>query len=206
MKIKICGIKEREHVALLEELSVDYVGFVFCNSKRQVTIEMVKEISNGYNNIKKVGVFQNNSKEFILKAYNEANLDIVQLHGDETVEFVKDLKIPVIKAFNLKDKSSINKITEYKDIKNLEGYLVDSAKGGSGKTFQWGWLKNLNYDIKEKLFLAGGVNEDNLEEAMKIVNPNVIDLSSYLEIDGVKSPEKIKKFMKKVKELKERGY
>ena len=149
MKVKICGIKEKEHVALLEELKVYYVGFVFCNSKRQVTIEKVKEISSNYHDIKKVGVFQNNSKEFILKAYNEANLDIVQLHGDETVEFVKDLGIPVIKAFNLKDKNSVNKITEYKDIKNLEGYLVDSAKGGSGKTFQWDWLKDLTSDINQ---------------------------------------------------------
>ena len=206
MKIKICGVKERDHVALLEKLNFDYVGFVFCNSKRQITIEEAKKISNGYNNIKKVGVFKNNSKEFILKAYNEVNLDIVQLHGDETVEFVKDLNIPVIKAFNLKDKTSINKILEYRNIKNLEGYLVDSAIGGSGKTFKWQWLKDLDTDIKEKLFLAGGISEDNLEEAMKVVNPIVIDLSSYLEVEGVKSPEKIKKFMKKVKELKERGY
>ena len=130
----------------------------------------------------------------------------MQLHGDETVEFVKDLNIPVIKAFNLKDKTSINKILEYRNIKNLEGYLVDSAIGGSGKTFKWQWLKDLDTDIKEKLFLAGGISEDNLEEAMKVVNPIVIDLSSYLEVEGVKSPEKIKKFMKKVKELKERGY
>ena len=206
MKVKICGIKEKEHVALLEELNVDYVGFVFCDSKRKVTIEKAKEISCDYKNIKKVGVFQNNSKEFILKAYNEVGLDFVQLHGNEPVEFVESLQIPVIKAFNLKDKDSINKMTQYKNINNLVGYLVDGAKGGSGEVFQWNWIKELSDDIREKLFLAGGINEENLEKAMQEVKPEVVDLSSYLEVNGVKSSQKIKRFMNKVKELKERGY
>ena len=100
-----------------------------------------------------------------------------------------------------KDKDSINKMTQYKNINNLVGYLVDGAKGGSGEVFQWNWLKELSDDIRGKLFLAGGINEENLEKAMQEVKPEVVDLSSYLEVNGVKSSQKIKRFMNKVKEL-----
>ncbi|AGY77908.1 phosphoribosylanthranilate isomerase [Clostridium autoethanogenum] len=204
--VKICGIRRIEDVEILNKLLPDYAGFVFCESKRQVTLKLAEElIKNLDKKIRPVGVFQNNSLEEVKNTAEMLKLDVIQLHGREDESYIKNLypfKIWKSVSIDGKDildnvKHKIDKISNY----NVEAVLVDSSvggkTGGTGINFNWNVLKNLN--VNKKLVLAGGLNSDNINTALEVVKPYAVDVSSGVEENGVKSLKKINEFMEKVR-------
>lgn len=194
MKVKICGITTTDMAKTVAQAGADFVGFVFAPSKRQITAEAASKITAQLpNDIKKIGVFVNETKENICQIAETVGLDYIQLHGDEPASFADSLPYPVIKAFSIDD------VTD--DI--LQTYpcdylLIDSPpstyRGGSGTTFNWETLKKHHIPM-EKLILAGGLSIDNVRDAKTNVNPAGVDVSSGVETTGVKDPEKIRQFI-----------
>lgn len=206
MEIKICGITDLKEIKSVNELKPEYVGFVFTKSKRQVTIDQCKAlIVNLDKTIKSVGVFRNNSVNEILEVLNEVKLNAIQLHGNEDIDFINNLKygigsnIEIWKGISIKSKETIQEYIDYP----VTVFVVDGANPGSGEAFKW---SELNRDgIKAKVLLAGGINEDNALDAIKIVKPNGVDVSSGVEAlceDGQvkKSYEKMKRLIRKVRD------
>ncbi|PFN00790.1 phosphoribosylanthranilate isomerase [Bacillus cereus] len=201
MKVKICGITDMKTAKCACEYGTDALGFVFAESKRKITPELAKEIIQGLPaNVLKVGVFVNESVEVIQKIADECGLTHVQLHGDEDNYQIIRLNIPSIKSLG---------VTSESDMKNAQGYetdyiLFDSPKekfhGGNGKTFSWELLGHMPKELRKKTILAGGLNALNIEEAIRTVQPYMVDVSSGVETEGKKDVEKIKQFIIKAKE------
>lgn len=205
MEIKICGITKLQEIKYSNKLRPDYIGFVFSESKRKISKEEARELLANLNNeINSVGVFRNEKVDFISEVLNYTNIKIVQLHGSEDNEYIEALKnkvrnkIEVWKAISIIDEKSIKEINSFK----AENILLDSGTPGEGKRFK---LKVLG-DFKEfnRVFMAGGINEDNIQEVIEILNPKGIDVSSGAEIineNGVriKSYEKMKKIIGEVR-------
>ena len=201
MKIKICGIFREQDIDYVNEARPDYCGFVFAESKRQVSAEQVASLRRLLaEDIPAVGVFVNAPIEDIIALYRDGTINIAQLHGDEDEEYIARLKeatgntpipvIQVIKNSNLKTPCApfppcLREM--YSKVNNADYYLFDSG-AGSGETFDWGLLNSLN--IVKPWFLAGGINLDNIKRAMAI-NPFGIDISSGAETGGVKDRKKI---------------
>ncbi|GAA0738154.1 phosphoribosylanthranilate isomerase [Clostridium oceanicum] len=194
-KVKICGLKSLKDISIVNKYDIDYVGFVFAKSKRQVTKELAKKMKERLKGkIKAVGVFVDTPYERINEIIEYASLDMVQLHGNETNDLCSKINKPVLKAISIKNKDSVNKVLKYKDIC---GFVVDGAVAGSGKVFDWNFIGDISSNYFT--FLAGGLNEENVEEAIEKIKPQVVDVSSGVEVDGIKNEEKIKKFIRKVK-------
>ncbi|KNF08135.1 N-(5'-phosphoribosyl)anthranilate isomerase TrpF [Gottschalkia purinilytica] len=200
-KIKVCGLKRQEDINYVNILKPDYVGFVFAESKRKVSVNECKELREKIDkNIKVVGVFVNEDIHNLKYISDFVGLDIIQLHGDEDDKYIDKLKeLNVWKAIRVKDHKSINDIEKY----NVQGILLDTFSkkmyGGSGKIFDWNIVKELSH--KRNIILAGGLSIENVQEGISIVNPNIVDVSSGVETEGVKDFEKIKKFIEKVRSL-----
>ncbi|RDI43151.1 phosphoribosylanthranilate isomerase [Falsibacillus pallidus] len=200
MKVKVCGIKTVEAGLEAVRSGADAIGFVFAESKRRISIEAAREISRKVpQHVKKIGVFVNEELEVINRCINEANLDFVQLHGDETPEFCSRVKIPVVKSFSIRKKEDLNRLSSYQ----VDYYLLDSPagkyRGGNGTSFDWSLLKDLSKS-ERKIILAGGLTIENVVEAINIVKPEMIDVSSGVETDGEKDPIKMQKFTQMAKE------
>ncbi len=194
VKIKICGLRRLEDIELVNKYKPDYVGFVFADSKRKVSHEQASILkANLSSEIISVGVFVNAESKEILKLYGEGIIDMAQLHGDESEDYINYLKektnneLKIIKAIEM---SHSNDLLKY-DNSQADFLLLDSGKG-SGKTFDWGLIKK---DLKKEFFLAGGINSENAGRAIDEFNPYAIDLSSSLEVDGYKDEKKVKEIM-----------
>lgn len=212
--VKVCGLTREEDIEYVNELLPDYVGFVFCKSKRQINLEQGKKLIDKLDKrIKTVGVFQNDDIEKVRHIAFNLKLNVIQLHGNEGENYTRALhgfklwkcmSIDVSNSFPsdleeaVKDyEEKINTISKY----NIEAMLVDSATkgraGGSGISFNWGILNNLTID--KPLILAGGLSPENIDQALKKVKPYAVDVSSGVEEKGIKSFEKIKSFIEKVR-------
>ena len=203
MKVKICGITNLEDAVMCEMYGADALGFVFYKgSKRFISPETAHEIIKSLSPFTlKVGVFVNETVENINKTAIEAKLNIVQLHCDEYAETINNISIPVINAFRVDDKFNYEILENYPDSYHLLDTYSNTGYGGTGKTFNWEKIPN---KYKNRIILAGGISIENLEETYTIVRPAGIDLSSSLESEpGKKDKEKVKKFFKKLNELKE---
>ena len=209
MKIKTCGLFREEDINYANELKPDYIGFVFAESKRKVGVEKAYNLKNKLDKeIKSVGVFVNDNLDFILNLIREKIIDIIQLHGNEDNNFLDNLKTKtnakIIKFIPVENADSIlNSLNIFSDF-----ILLDNLKGGVGKTFNWNYLKEAfesNKKIIEvfnkKYFLAGGLNKENINEALKF-NPYCVDLSGGLETDGIKDFEKMKYIINITKNFK----
>lgn len=192
-KIKICGLRRQEDIEIVNRYKPDYIGFVFAKSKRQVNDLEASELKSELSSeIKVVGIFVNDDINHIAGLVKNNVIDIVQLHGDEDEEYIKRLKskisAPVIKAVRVRTYEDIKEKSEYP----VEYLLLDSyskdAYGGTGESFDISLIENM----EKPYFLAGGVNEDNISDIIKKVNPYCIDLSSGVETDGFKDETKIK--------------
>lgn len=198
MLVKICGIKDAETAYKAAAYGADFIGLVFAKSKRRITVEEGKKIIEKLpENILRVGVFVNEKFETLEDIARECKLDFLQLHGNEGPEFCKKLSIPVIKAFNINSKEDIEKLKAY----DVAAYLVDSMGGGSGKNFDWSLLEAVDETIRNKLILAGGLNSKNVAQAIRIVRPFAVDVSSSVETDGKKDIKKIEEFINVVKTI-----
>ena len=194
VKIKICGIKRLEDIEIVNRYNPDYIGFVFADSKRKVSHDLAKELRNNLDSdIIPVGVFVDSPQDEILKLFDEEIIEIAQLHGSESEQFILDLKKKTngeLKIINAIEMTQEVDLLEYND-SNSDYLLLDSGKG-SGKTFDWSLIRK---DIKKEFFLAGGLNSKNVTQAIDEFNPYAIDLSSSLETDGFKDENKIKEIM-----------
>lgn len=200
MEIKICGLKRVEDALMINQFeNIKYAGFVFADTKRKISIEKAVEIKNSLrSDIKTVGVFAGQPMEEVLYIMEKANLDICQLHSQETNEDCGLVKQTVWKSISVKDNES-GKIAE--SYTNANGFVLDTFKknqwGGTGETFDWSAVKHFSQN--HFTILAGGINAGNVNEAIEKVNPNIIDLSSSVEVEGFKNYDKIKEFMDSIK-------
>ena len=205
-RIKICGLTAPEEVEFINRMDVDYVGFVFAESKRQVTPEKAAELSSVLSSdIKRVGVFVDHTVEEINDIARKAKLDIAQVHKNYTDDMVAKISVPVWYAVSVKDEGSIAEINKAANYENVAGIVADSyvagKSGGTGKTFNWDLLSGIGDDVF--LILAGGLNESNIEAAIDKVRPQAVDISSGAEISiegrSIKSEEKVFSLVRKVK-------
>ncbi|QUG41630.1 phosphoribosylanthranilate isomerase [Psychrobacillus sp. INOP01] len=199
-KVKICGLMEKEHVEIAVRAGADAIGFVFAPSKRKVSIakahELAKVVPSG---VLKIGVFVNPSKEELLTAIQEVPLDYIQYHGQETPEFVQTNDLPSIKALSVHNEENVLQAKKYE----TDFYLFDAPgtdyQGGSGEVFDWK-LMEVNNIPTEKIILAGGLNPNNVKDAIKRVNPFMVDVSSGVERNGSKDKDLIQSFIRAVKD------
>ncbi len=180
-KIKICGLTGIADARIINDLKVDYAGVVmFCpKSRRSASPETAKEIISAVDTAKTVAVVVSPTLEQI-KIIEDCGFDIIQIHGETPDEVFAAAKLPIFKAFNVKDTDSIAK---YEKTDNIIGYVFDAAQPGSGKTFDWSMLKAIPRGDR-LLILAGGLRPDNVAEAIRYVRPDVVDVSSGVENDN----------------------
>ncbi len=198
-KVKVCGIRSLEDVAIINEYPIHYVGFIFAPSKRRIRKEEARELIQLLReDIQPVGVFVN---EPIAKAVDiccYCGLSIAQLHGSETQEYISQMPIPVWKSIAIKDKESLNLIHQYPVVQGLLLDTYDEGRtGGTGKCFNWSFVKDINYDVQ--LILAGGLNPENIVEAVRNAQPDIVDVNSGVETHLRKDKDKIQILIEKLK-------
>ncbi|HDY89940.1 MAG TPA: phosphoribosylanthranilate isomerase [bacterium] len=225
--IKICGITRLEDALLAESLGASAVGFVFYHkSPRYITPEKAGFITGNLGPfIGRVGVFVDEDFSSVIETARTAHLTAVQLHGSEDPVYAKELKkygLQVIKAFRIDDAGNNfdpEKMSEY-DINTFlfdtyssnriletgdKGNETEECYGGTGKTFDWGKINTVECGKYRRIILAGGLNASNVQEAIRIVKPWAVDVSSGVEISspvkkpGIKDPDKMKAFFNAVK-------
>ena len=199
VKIKICGLKRLEDIEIVNKYRPDYKGFVFADTKRKVSHELARQLKDKLDpEIISVGVFVDAPKEEITELFENGTIEMAQLHGLESEDYIKDLKamtdnrLIVIKAIEMSQDTDLLKY----DSSNADYLLLDSGKG-SGKTFDWRLIRK---DLKKDFFLAGGLNKDNVTQAIEEFEPYAVDLSSSLEVNGFKNEDKIKEIMEIINE------
>ena len=217
-KVKMCGISKVETIPAVVEAKPNYMGLVFAPSKRQVTVDqaktLVEELHKGCakkygldtepdknDTIKTVGVFVNETVDNLVTIANEANLDAVQLHGDEDETFIQSLKertnVEVWKAVQIRSAADVEEwIDSSADMILFDAYHKDE-RGGTGEVFDWSSLD----EFERPFMLAGGIDSTNVARAIRTVRPYGIDTSSGIETNGVKDDEKITAFTKIVKSI-----
>jgi len=192
IRIKICGLSRPADIQMVNMAKPDYIGFVFAKSRRQVDSMTASELKNMLNpDIKAVGVFVNEELDKIIDICRENIIDLIQLHGDETEDYIRKLKAkvnkPVIKAIRISSQNDI----KYNECESCDYLLFDTYTkdqyGGSGVSFDWSLIGN----AKKPFFLAGGIKEENVLEAIRQTSPYCIDVSSGVETDGYKDFSKI---------------
>ena len=190
-KVKICGLSTKEAVKTAVSAGEDYIGFVFAPSKRQVTVEQATELAKFIpSHIQKVGVFISPSRAELLEAVDKVGLDFVQVHGQVVDKLFENLPCGSIQAVQVDGNGHVhNSQADY--------LLFDAPVAGSGQTFDWGRLDTT--ELSQPFFIAGGLNEDNVEEAIQHFTPYSVDVSSGVETNGQKDHEKIRRFIERVK-------
>jgi phosphoribosylanthranilate isomerase len=199
MILKVCGIKYEDNLREMERLPIDMIGFNFYSpSSRFLDHMMLPAFPRSH--IEYVGVFVNESEEKILKKVKEYQLDIVQLHGNESPKLVKHLSkvVKVIKVFSIKEPSDFDTAENYAD---AHMFLFDTKTpefGGSGRKFQWELLDH--YSGKKPFLLAGGIGPEDIDSIININHPQLmgVDINSKFEIKpGRKDPELVEPFARK---------
>lgn len=226
--VKICGLRRPEDVIAVNEVQADYAGFVFFEkSKRNIRFDQASQLLERLDNrIKSVAVCVSPNDELI-KNIIQRGFDIIQIHGTISVESLKQIPIPVWQAVNIsalekeppiqhgfhtsvkEEASGVLDPNQFLRLPQITGYVVDGAQYGGGKTFGWETKQQAAQDFSnsikaaasERLFiLAGGLNADNVQTGIRLLNPDVVDVSSGVEKNGVKDSDLIKKFVGKVRE------
>jgi phosphoribosylanthranilate isomerase len=205
VKVKICGITSYEDARAAVEAGADALGFVFYEkSPRFINpVRAAGIISRLPPFIQTVGLFVNEETEQVNWTADYCGIDVVQLHGDETPEDCLEVKRRVIKAFRIQKIISIAPLEKYQDYQ-VSGYLLDAwspdAYGGTGRTFNW----ELAQAAKQygPVILAGGLNPENVAEAIRVVKPYGVDVSSGVEAaPGKKDAEMVREFIRAAKGL-----
>ncbi len=206
VKIKVCGMKYQENILAIASCNPDYLGFIFYEKSKRFVDKELNTLTTVLLNksIEKVGVFVNQPTPFIEDKVEKFGLDLLQLHGDESVEQCKELRFKgykIIKAFQV-DTNFDFKITEpYK--KYVDYFLFDTKSedfGGTGKKYDWSILKG--YDNEIPLFLSGGLDLDSIEEIKKLnhLNIHALDINSKFEVEaGKKDLKKVKLFIERIR-------
>ena len=209
--VKICGITSIEQAVQVAELGTNAIGIISVNeSPRYISPEKKKEIfktlKDLYPNIDRVSVVKDSPIDSIIKGFlGEPNENIIQLHGDEDIDYCQKLKqkVPNIflwKAFRIKNKEDLDKIKPYENF--VDAILLDSwneeTYGGSGKRIEQKYLEDISFS--KPWWIAGGVSTDWVDVILKNIKPNGIDISSSIETaPGIKDLEKTKQIIKEIK-------
>jgi phosphoribosylanthranilate isomerase len=201
VKVKICGITNVADGLAAAEAGADLVGLMFAEkSPRLISLVTAAEISRALPPfVLRVGVFVNPEPELVMRAIGECGLSMLQFHGDETPEFCTQFGVMSMKAFRIRDESSLAALPNF----STEAYLLDafsaSGLGGTGEKFNW----DLAIEAKKfgkPIFLAGGLTPENVAAAVKQVQPFGVDVSSGVEsAPGKKDAAKVKAFIQAVK-------
>ena len=200
VKVKVCGMTSLKDALNAVEGGADAVGFIFYKkSPRSVTMKTVREIVLELPPfVDTVGVFVDETAEQINKIADYCNLDIIQLHGDESPTFCKKIRRKVIKAFRIKDMQSVKKISNFQ----VSGFLLDTFSenlhGGTGKVFDW----NLALPAKKfgPVIMAGGLTPNNVQQAVRQIRPYGVDVCSGVESEpGIKDHKKVRAFLNNAK-------
>ncbi|MDD6824770.1 MAG: phosphoribosylanthranilate isomerase [Oscillospiraceae bacterium] len=198
MKLKFCGIRRKEDIDYINIVKPDYIGFVFADSKRFISPDDVRCLIKKTNpEIKKAGVFVNESLSGIVNAVKTSGIDIIQLHGDEDADYINSLRnltdCEIWKAVRVKKTEDILKSEKIGADMLLLDSFSEAQYGGTGKTSDWNIIKSSG--ISSPFFLAGGINENNIQEAISSVSPFGIDISGGIETNGYKDINKMKKII-----------
>ena len=205
MIFKICGLKEKDSILCCEANNVDFFGLIFYKkSPRNISYKNARELISFATDLRinPVGVFVNQRISDLKDIITYLNLQHIQLHGDESQEYIDEIKntfdIKIIKKFSIERKKDLVKVNQ---INNIDYLLFDykpnanELPGGNSKSFDWNLLKNAQ--IKSPWFISGGINQSNIKNIKKTLNPNGIDLSSGVEESlGEKSNTKINNLLR----------
>ena len=195
-KIKICGLQSEDDISYVNELMPDYIGFVFLQGRRRyISPEDAAHLKSLLNQaIQSVGVFVNESVENVASLLQSGTIQMAQLHGQEDETYARKLKSlcdrPIIKAFIIQSEEDIKKALAYP-----ADYLLLDNGLGTGETFDWSLIQG----IERPFFLAGGLNSENVREAISLTAPYAVDTSSGVETDHKKDYHKIKAFIDAVR-------
>lgn len=197
-KIKFCGLRRDEDVKMAASLGADFYGFILTDRfKRYVAPEEVARLKQYVSSGKTVGVFVDESVDYVIGTAKTAKLDIIQLHGSEDDSYITEIKektgLPVIKM--IKPLSENDIITARQSAADL--LLLDSGAGGTGKVFDWSLAERLGRNY----ILAGGLTPDNAHEAVERLKPFAVDVSSGVETEGTKDFSKMKAFAAEVRKI-----
>lgn len=201
-KVKICGLTRMADIEAVNDARPDYIGFVFAKSPREINEETARRLKEALNpNITVVGVFVNEDILRIERLCREGCIDAVQLHGDEDLDYINQLKNminnPIIKAIRVRCVEDIKKANQIPCDYLLFDSFTNDKYGGSGAAFDWSIIGQITIPY----FLAGGLKSSNVTRALMTANPFAIDVSSGVETGGFKDPEKIKEFISIVRRV-----
>jgi phosphoribosylanthranilate isomerase len=210
-QIKVCGLTKESEADILAKMNVEYAGLVMFvpKSKRNVTKETAKTIVEKIHELgisKAVAVTVSPDLEQ-LKAVTDTGFDYIQIHGNLDTEVYEKATLPILRAINIKEHGDYEELKSELDntlaMEKIAGVLFDGSNPGSGKTFDWDIIKNIDRKGK-KLILAGGLTPDNVGDAIKKICPDVVDVSSGVEYDSTdshfkgKDKDKIRVFVENV--------
>lgn len=196
-RIKLCGLQSLHDVIAANAVQPDYIGFVFAKtSKRFITPQTAEELRKKLDRkITAVGIFVNEPVEIVAQLLNKGIIDMAQLHGNESEEYItllrKKTDKKLIKAFSINEAQNLQAAYSC----SADYILFDSGSGGTGKSFDWSILQ----DFGRTYFLAGGLNINNVSEAVSRLHPYAVDVSSGVETDGRKDDIKIAAFVNAVR-------
>ena len=199
IQIKLCGLMQEKDIETANRLKPEYVGFVFAEkSRRFVSTAKAEELKSLLlPEIAAVGVFVDEEKRVIADLLKRGVIDIAQLHGTEDNSYIKALKEetgkPAIKAFRISGREDLKEVPDC-----AADYILLDSGAGSGEVLDWSLIKN----VHRPFFLAGGLNPENVEDAIRMAAPFAVDVSSGIETDGTKDPEKMEAFVNTVRRIK----
>lgn len=200
VKIKICGLTRTEDVQAAVKAGADAVGFVFTASSRRISInDAIRLCSYVPDTVLRVGLFLDQDRSEIERVISSVQLDLLQFHGNETEQECSVFRLPWLKAVAMENADSIKRAA--RDYPGAAGLLLDShsngKRGGSGKLFDW----SLSSPVAKPVWLAGGLNADNVGQAIRVLRPFAVDVSSGVEAEpGIKDAIRINAFVKAVRE------
>lgn len=208
--VKIDGLRTVEQALVAAEAGAEIVGLIFAPGRRQVTADLAQRISDAVHSaspgVRVIGVFVDASAEAITETAQSANLDLVQLHGDEPPEMLDELEFPAIKAFRAlpgeRAEDLVLRIRPYLRAKvPPNAILIDGydpkAHGGTGVRADWDVVAAISTELGLSLGVAGGLNPDNVGSAISVVRPRFVDISSGVEVDGIKDDALIRRFIER---------
>lgn len=204
VRVKVCGITNKEDASMAVELGVDALGFIFAPSPRRVTPEYVRRIVDMLPPfVQAVGVFVDEDLKTIRHVVDYCGLSMVQLHGRESPQFCSKLMPYTVKAFRIQDESSLMPISSYRG--RIRALVLDTyrknVKGGTGRAFDWNLALKAS-ELGMPIILSGGLNPSNIERAIMAVRPYAVDVNSGVEVrPGKKSFVRMSVFMEALRKI-----
>lgn len=197
-RVKICGITGHDYAQGAVEAGADALGFVFAESRRRITPEVAREIIRNLPPlVTKVGVFVDEKLATVCQIADYCGLDVVQLHGSESPQYCREVNRPVLKAVRVATASDLELMAGYQ----VQGFLLDTfvpgQQGGTGQTFPWHLAKEAGK--YGPIIVAGGLNPENVQQALAEAEPYGVDVSSGVETNGLKDLTKIQNFINRVR-------